>query len=185
LKNTIAQGVTNGQIAYVEKNASDEYEPFIYGTELLANNVEFSDDVYIVSRETAEQYKAAKLAQTTPSQVESPTVTTGVVRETISNSASITDTIHIISTVNDTSSTTMPDTVPAEVVNSIAWNGEVSPQKWVTFYSKVLSKFSLEKGLKLALHIEIAPDEGISKQKIDETRVALRELGLSDDLEIR
>jgi hypothetical protein len=184
LKNTIAEGVKNGQIAYIEKNADDNYEPFIYSTELRTNNVEFSDDVYIINRETAEQYLAAKLAQTSPSAVEMPTFTTGVVRETPSTSTSITDTIHIISTVNDTSSTTIPDAVPTEVVNSIAWNGEVSPQKWVTFYSKVLSKFSLEKGLKLALHVEIAPDGGLSKQKVDETRVALRELGLSDDLEI-
>jgi Protein of unknown function (DUF499) len=184
LKNTIAQGVTSGQLAYVEKKADEDYEPFIYGTELHASDVEFSDEVYIITRETAEQYNAAKFAQTASPPVEAPPVKAGVVRETPSNSASMTGVIHVTGTINDTTTTTMPQISPAEESGSIAWSGEVPPLKWMTFYSKVLSKFILEKGLKLTLHMEIAPDGGISKQKVDETRVALRELGLSDDVEI-
>ena len=38
-------------------------------------------------------------------------------------------------------------------------------------------------GLKLTLRIEVAPAEGLSPQKVDETRVALRELGLKDSLD--
>ena len=186
LKNTIALGATNGQIAYVEKNTEEDYEPFTYGTELRTSDVDFSEEVYIITRETAEQYKAAKLTQTATSPVESPTFKAGVVREP-SPSTSITGTIYVIdpatNTTTDTSNTTKPD-IYTQVVNAIAWSGEVPPLKWMTFYSKVLSKFTLEKGLKLTLHVEIAPDGGLSKQKIDETRVALRELGLSDDLEI-
>ena len=52
----------------------------------------------------------------------------------------------------------------------------------MNFYTKVLSKFATQKGLKLALRVEIAPESGVSNQKVDEIRVALRELGLSDDV---
>jgi hypothetical protein len=38
-------------------------------------------------------------------------------------------------------------------------------------------------GLKLTLRVEVAPAEGVSPQKVDETKVALRELGLKDSLE--
>jgi len=52
----------------------------------------------------------------------------------------------------------------------------------MNFYTKVLSKFATQSGLKIGLHVEIAPDGGVSNQKVDEIRVALRELGLSDDI---
>ena len=65
---------------------------------------------------------------------------------------------------------------------SLAWTGEFPPQKWMSSYTKVLSKFATTKGLKLKLSVEVAPEGGISKQKQEETKSALRELGLSDDL---
>ena len=65
----------------------------------------------------------------------------------------------------------------------IAWSGEISPQKWMNFYTRVLAKFATGNGLKLSVKIEVAPDGGVSQQKIDETRAALRELGLNDKLE--
>ena len=52
----------------------------------------------------------------------------------------------------------------------------------MNFYTKVLSKFATQTGLKLALRVEIAPEGGVSSQKVDEIKVALRELGLSDDV---
>ena len=60
--------------------------------------------------------------------------------------------------------------------------GEDFPQKWMNFYTKVLSKFAMQSGLKIELNVEIAPDGGVSGQKVDEIRVALRELGLKDDV---
>ena len=55
----------------------------------------------------------------------------------------------------------------------------------MNFYTKVLSKFASGKGLKITLKVEVSPEGGISKQKIDETKVALRELGLDDDVETK
>ena len=50
------------------------------------------------------------------------------------------------------------------------------------FYTAVLAKFASEKGLKLKVSVEIAPEGGISKQKVEETKSAVRELNLKDDL---
>ena len=67
----------------------------------------------------------------------------------------------------------------------IRWRGSVPPQKWMNFYTKVLSRFAATPGLKLDVGFE-APAEGEQgKGKAEETRTALRELGLSEDIEIR
>lgn len=57
------------------------------------------------------------------------------------------------------------------------------PQKWMNFYTKVLSKFATQNGLRIGLNVEIAPAGGVSVQKVDEIKVALRELGITDDIE--
>ena len=54
------------------------------------------------------------------------------------------------------------------------------PQKWMNFYTRVLSRFATGDGMKLTITIDVAPTGGVPKSKIDETRVALRELGLSE-----
>jgi hypothetical protein len=81
-----------------------------------------------------------------------------------------------------------PLPLPSQVVDSQAktlrWTGSVPPQKWMNFYTKVLSRFAASKGLKLTLTVEVAQDSGTSEQKIEETKVALRELGLNDDVEV-
>jgi hypothetical protein len=72
--------------------------------------------------------------------------------------------------------------VPSSIPR-LVWSGDVPHQKWMNFYTKVLSKFAATAGLKLTLRVEVAPAEGVSPQKVDETKVALRELGLKDSLE--
>jgi len=44
-----------------------------------------------------------------------------------------------------------------------------------------LSKFAAAKGLKLKLTAEVALECGLSQQKIEEAKAALRELGMSED----
>jgi hypothetical protein len=66
----------------------------------------------------------------------------------------------------------------------IRWKGNVPPQKWMNFYTKVLSRFASSPGLKLEVNFE-APTEGDQgKTKADEARSGLRELGLSDDINL-
>ena len=52
----------------------------------------------------------------------------------------------------------------------------------MNFYTKVLSKFATQAGLKIGLNVEIAPADGVSNQKVDEIKTALRDLGLEDDV---
>lgn len=47
----------------------------------------------------------------------------------------------------------------------------------MNFYTKVLTKYAANKGLKLTVQVELDGNEPISQQSIDETKTALRELG--------
>ena len=68
------------------------------------------------------------------------------------------------------------------MVSRVTWSGDVPPQKWMNFYTKVLSKFAAQNGLTIGLNVEIAPEGGVSDQKVSEIKAALRDLGLSDNL---
>ncbi len=65
-------------------------------------------------------------------------------------------------------------------MNAESSSGEIPSQKWMNFYTKVLSKFAAGMGLKLTLKVEVGSDAGIPTQKVEEPKVALRELGLDD-----
>jgi len=162
LKDTIARGVENGMLAYVGKKPDGGYAPFHWKSSLTAFDVELSEDMYIIQRATAEAYVAGKTAPT-PTSVPPQPPTDGT-------SGSPTPT-------PGSTSVTVP---PSAGVSKVSWQGDVPPQKWMNFYTKVLSKFAAQSGLKIGLTIEIAPEGGVSSQKVDEIKVALRELGLSD-----
>ena len=72
----------------------------------------------------------------------------------------------------------------ADKIAVLRWSGEVPSQKWMNFYTKVLARFATGTGLRLSVRLEVDQQEGISTQKIEETKVALRELGLRDDLDL-
>jgi len=80
-------------------------------------------------------------------------------------------------------STTTAGPPAATSVARLVWSGDVPHQKWMNFYTKVLSKFAATAGLKITLRVEVSPVDGVSPQKVDETKVALRELGLKDSLD--
>jgi hypothetical protein len=63
------------------------------------------------------------------------------------------------------------------------WTGEVPPQKWMNFYTKVWAKFATSASLKLTVSFEATPDGGLPPARVEETKATLRELGLDDDLE--
>jgi hypothetical protein len=62
--------------------------------------------------------------------------------------------------------------------------GHPDRQKWMNFYTKVLSKFAGNKGLRLTVRFELDADGSISDQRIQKTRAALRELGLDDGVHL-
>lgn len=168
IKDTIARGVENGMLGYVGKKADGTYAPFHWNTSLPVADVEISDDVFLIQREVAEAYVAA--------QVSPPTAATSGVP-----AAGAAPPTGGIPSSSATATPTRPS--PPATVPRVVWSGDVPHQKWMNFYTKVLSKFSAAPGLRLTLRVEVAPPEGVSAQKVDETKVALRELGLKDTLE--
>lgn len=58
------------------------------------------------------------------------------------------------------------------------------PQKLMNFYTKVLAKFVNSSDLRLKISVEITPNDGDATQKAAEAKRALRDLGLSDDIEV-
>jgi hypothetical protein len=220
IKETVARGVSAKLLAYVAKSADGHYDPFCYGGELSAGEVEISDDVFIITGEEAKKHieppKLTSLAVTPQDmQIEPGKKQTFVAKgldqhnreisiENVSWSATggVIDTGGVFlageeegnfivkATIGQTTGSTAftiakPGTVIVKPVGvkKLSWRGEVPSQKWMNFYTKVLTKFTGEKSLKLSIHVEVAPEEGISKQKLEETKVALRELGLNDDVD--
>jgi hypothetical protein len=168
IRDTITRGVANGLLAYVGKTAKGDYKPFCFNQALMTGDVEFSEEMFLITRETAEAYLKTKTAPAAPPAEAKP----GEPGEKPKPPAP------------EGEDKKGPDQRKPEQLTfaSVAWTGEVPPQKWMNFYTKVLSKFATTKGLKLKLSVEVAPEGGISKQKLEETKAALRELGLSDDL---
>ncbi len=181
LKETIVRGVGNGLLGYVGKAGDGSYQPFRYKTALSAVDVEISDDMFVITWETAECYLER---QRTPGPVlsggggtetpytpgEGPTVTPGI--------------------NNGGGAAPIPESgsepvTPVIGTTGLSWSGEVPAQKWMNFYTKVLSKFATGKGLRLRVSIEVHPDDGLSPHKVEDTKLALRELGLPDDVEIK
>ena len=73
--------------------------------------------------------------------------------------------------------------VPPTAHGTLRWSGDVPPQKWMHFYSKVLTKFVNTGGLTIRIDIEVSPDGGVSPQQIEEMKSSLRELGLNTKVE--
>jgi predicted AAA+ superfamily ATPase len=71
---------------------------------------------------------------------------------------------------------------PAPGERVIRWRGNVPAQKWMNFYTKVLSKFSTSAALKLEVSFEVKVDPDHADAKASETKSALRELGLDDNI---
>lgn len=70
-----------------------------------------------------------------------------------------------------------------DTVAVVQWTGQVPTTKWMMFYTKVLAKYAKEKGLTLRASFELRPDQGLTKQQVDELRATLRELGLEDEVQ--
>jgi hypothetical protein len=72
---------------------------------------------------------------------------------------------------------------PPPEPTGIRWQGNVPPQKWMNFYTKLLSRFASTPGLRLTVSFEVLPESNVTRGQIEETHTALRELGLEENLE--
>ena len=193
VKEAIARGVRDGILAYVGK-IGDNYEPFEYQSTISSADIEISGDVFIITQNTAENYKkslVASVADTeTPSSQTIEETTTDTSATTVSFTTSSTSGVKdkSIAYITDTSikanGTEATETTPTPPSAQILkWTGVITPQKWMNFYTRILSKFARNKNLKLTLTVSISVEGDISTQKIEETKVGLQELGLDSDLE--
>jgi hypothetical protein len=166
-------GVQDGLLAYVGKGRDGKYVPFIFERSVDPSDIEISDETFIITKETVLAYREA---QAKPAVADLPIAVgdhpTGTPGFSDSGSSGILP--------FESPGKTKP---AAASLRSVRWTGEVPSQKWMNFYSRVLSKFVTGSGLRVTVKVEIAPEGGVSEQKVEETRSALRELGLNDVLD--
>lgn len=74
-------------------------------------------------------------------------------------------------------------TTVTAVASTLTWTGEIPPQKWRTFYTKLLTGLVNASDLTLRLTMETSPKEGFTAQRIEAIKATLRELGLPDRIE--
>lgn len=176
IKDAISRGVGGGVIAYVGKPSDGEYQPFAFGCTLPVGEVEISDEVFIIKKEMAEEYQKAKSA---------PPAISGNINDGQSPVSDYAPDEVKSSAVQAPNSSTQPALQAAlPAATKLVWIGDIPPQKWTTFYTRVLTKFATGQGLRLTLSLNVNAEDGISAQKIEETRTALLELGLTDKIDV-
>jgi hypothetical protein len=179
IKDTISRGVANGMLAYVAKTGSGDYKPFLFNQAIIPGDIEISDEVYIIPKDAAEAYLKAKASG------KEPTAASLALQAEDASAPSTTGAAAGSGTLAEAPSGRGRANGKGEQqpVQSMTWTGNIPSQKWMNFYTKVLSKFAANSGLKLKLTVEVSPEGGVSQQKVEETKAALRELGLGDDID--
>jgi hypothetical protein len=174
IKETIARGVSNGQLAYVGKTAGGKYHPFSFERTINAADVEISEEMFIITKETAEAYRKDVAQPGGGTQTPSSTSTqAGDVWQLSSPETEEVRTPPVADGGQSRPRTPQPR-------SELTWSGEIPSQKWMNFYTKVLTKLGVSNGLTLTVKVECRPEGGLSPQKTEEIKSALRELGLDD-----
>lgn len=171
IKDTISRGVQAGLLAYVGKGPEGKYQPFIFERSLSVDDIEISDETYVVGREAAVDY--SKALQEEEDSAPSPS-------ETESTSG---DHLPTDPPAPQQGSETVLPPASQPAATRFSWSGDIPAQKWMNFYTRVLAKFATSGGLSLRLEVKVEPGGGVSQQQIEEVRTALRELGLNDKLD--
>ena len=167
VRETISRGLDAGLFAYVGKTAGGDYEPFVYKRSLAGNDVEISEDMFLISRERAEEYLKARESGATTAGTRGAAGTGPYGVEPVPN----------VPTAGTKGAAGPPAGATASAVTGFSWSGVLPAQKWMNFYTKVLSRFATGDGMKLTVTVDVVPTGGVPKSKIDETRVARRNSG--------
>lgn len=167
------RGVQDGLLAYVGKGRDGRYVPFFFERSIDPSEVEISDETFIVTRDTAVSYRDA---QSKPAGSELPVGESG-------HPPGIPGVTEAASPTSPTAELPLKAQPISGGLRALRWSGEIPSQKWMNFYTRVLSKFATGTGLRVTVRVEIAPEGGVSEQRVEETRSALTELGLNDMLD--
>lgn len=174
IRETIARGVSNGQIAYVGKAGNGKYVPFNFERAITAFDVEISEEMYIITKETAETYRQQIAKPERPAETEPllPGIDGG--------GAPGQQPTPPKPTQGPTGQKSGP--IATQLPLELTWSGEVPSQKWMNFYTKFLTKLGVGNDLSLSVNVKCKPQDGLSPQKVEEIKSTLRELGLDDTL---
>lgn len=71
---------------------------------------------------------------------------------------------------------------PPKSATIISWRGAITPQKWTTFYMKVLTKVAAIPGIRIRVEFEVPTEPHSAQHLSDEIRNGLRDVGLEDDV---
>lgn len=63
----------------------------------------------------------------------------------------------------------------------LRWSGSIPPQKWMNFYTKIVSKYASNPDLRLSVTFEVPIDAADRESRERDVRSALTELGIQDD----
>lgn len=213
IKDTIADGVEKGLLAYVGKRPDGTYDPFLFERTVLPAEIELSDDVFIITAERARRFvdpPALTSVTVVPAHVElQPGARQAFTAKGADQNGAEMRLEEVTWTANG--GDISPDGVfqagpdegsfvvtasaegvsghatvtarrrvgrPGPVSTGFAWKGEIPSQKWVTFYTKVLSRFANDAGLRITVEFEVTGEGTPTQHAAEETRAAMRELGL-------
>ena len=167
LRATVAEGVKRGKFGYVSKTAAGGYQgaPIIDDPGFESGSVEFSDQVVLLPRDVALGLKSR--AQVGPGEVKPAPSPTGEV-----DSGRPGPGVGVRST----------DVPEVPRFSRLLWEGEIAHQKWMNFYMRVLTRFATDPSLRICVQFDVAPEGGITQQQMEETKMALRELGLNETI---
>jgi hypothetical protein len=170
LKDTIAKGVGEGVLAYVGKTPSGEYEPFYFRQSLSPAEVDITDEMYVITGEAATAYLAQRAAPREQDE-QVPPGPLPPAEEPPDGPVFMYPPI-----------TKRREEVGDAHTGTLRWSGGMPPQKWASFYAKVLTGLVNAGELRLTVSVVATPDSGLSPQRVEAIKAALRELGLSDDI---
>ena len=82
IKETIARGIESGIFAYVGKTKDNKYAPFCYEETMLGTDIEISEDMYIIQKAVAEEYRKSQTIPVTYTISTVPEVVPTGIKET-------------------------------------------------------------------------------------------------------
>jgi len=91
-------------------------------------------------------------------------------------------TVNVKKSTEETTVPEPPTTAPPGKTK-IAWSGLIHPKKWNVFYTKILARFATNPSLKVNVRFVVDEDTTNAEYKKEETKSALRELGLDEEIE--
>jgi hypothetical protein len=177
IKDTLAKGVSGGFFAYVAKRGDGKYDPFKWNTSLPTSDVEISEEVFLINKDAAAAYAAGGPAPTSITTSHPPSGGQPIG----GNQQQPTLPIGGVSTDRSKPTTSPPPDQSG--ISKVTWAGEVPWQKWTNLYMRVLSKFTSSASIKLSLRVEVS-GSSLSSQQVEEMKMALRELGMNDEVDV-